>query len=210
MSDWTRSQHDPELPDETLKEVLELYKSGLDIPAVKPARQFLLCPVGLVASGKTTVLKPLAERLNAVRVSTDEIRQILKQRHFNYNRTSAMAYTVIKELLDGGYSVAVDGNCGSEGAQKRVEELKKRPDIRVIWFRVDPPEEFIINKLRHYKHTWLFRDADEAVASFYKYKEKYGDFSELDLPYVYTFDTSRPDLDTQIGEAAAIMEKELR
>lgn len=198
-----------DLPDKLFGEIKDLYKKRLKLPEAKPKKQFLLCPVGLVGSGKSTVLKPLAEKLNAVRVSVDEIRQTLKESGFNYNQARNIAYEIIQELLDSGQSVAVDGNCGSEDALKKIEQLKMKPEKRIVWIRVNPPEEFIINKLKNFKHTWLFDDGDEAVRGFYKYKEKYGDFSDLRLPYAYTFDTSKDDLGEQINEALKIIKDKI-
>ncbi|MDE1944098.1 MAG: hypothetical protein KGH97_01205 [Patescibacteria group bacterium] len=47
-------------------------------------RQVFLAPVGRVGAGKTTVVKPLAERLGLVRISSDEIRKLLKERGLGY------------------------------------------------------------------------------------------------------------------------------
>ena len=209
MSDWTGVKNNPDLPDDVFKETKESYMAGLTLPQIRPARQFLLCPVGVVGSGKTTVIKPLAERLDIVRVSTDEIRKIVKEKGFNYAQVKNIAYEIIKELLDKGYSVAVDGNCGSEDAFNKIKELEKSTYILVIWLRIDPPHEFIINKLKNYEHTWLFRDGDEAVRAFEKYLEKYGDFSNLDISYDYTFDPSKDDLENQLAEAEEIIKNRL-
>ena len=50
----------------------------------KANQELILCPVGLVGAGKTTVLKPISKILNLVRVSSDEIRGILKQEGYNF------------------------------------------------------------------------------------------------------------------------------
>ena len=42
--------------------------------------------------------------------------------------------------------------------------------------------------------------------SFFEYKKKYGDPTNLNLPYIYTFDTSKPDINNQIEEAAETTE----
>ena len=44
----------------------------------KPTKTYcLICPIGLIASGKTTVMKKLARMLGLIRVSSDEIRELL-------------------------------------------------------------------------------------------------------------------------------------
>jgi len=40
------------------------YEDTLVFPVIKPDPQFVLCPIGLVGAGKTTVMMPLAERLS--------------------------------------------------------------------------------------------------------------------------------------------------
>ena len=71
---------------------------------------------------------------------------------------------------------------------------------------VNPSEEFILNKLRTYNHTWLFKDADEAIANYYWRKLLH---EHLSMPFVYTFDTSRDDLPHQIEEAIEKIERAL-
>ena len=205
MSDWTHAKNNPDLPEELFGEIRALYKKDVKLSIKKAGRQFLLCPVGTVGAGKTTVVKPLSGKLGLIRVSTDGIRKILKERGFNYNRARDIAFSIIKELIEGGYSVTIDCNCGSGNSVEKIRELQNEYKIKLVWIFINPPEDFIINKLRHYNHNWLFKDSDEAVSAYFKYKEKYGDFKNLSLPYVYTFDTSRNDLDKQIEEAAEII-----
>ncbi len=187
--------------DEEFNGIKQLYISSLEIPEMKPAKQFMLCPVGLVGAGKSTVVIPLSKKLNLVRLSHDEIRKLLKENGFNYDRSKEMAMQVIKEFLDQGYSVALDANCGSEDSLKRVQEIEKNYGLKVFWIHINPPEEFIINKLKNLNHSWLFENGERAIKAYFRYKEDFGDFSDLPLDYVYTFDTSRSDLEQQIKEA---------
>lgn len=208
MSDWTHAKNNPDLPEELFGEIQASYKKTIKLPTLKTTRQFLLCPVGLVGAGKTTVIKPLSDKLDFLRISADEIRKLLKERGFNYGRARDLTYAVVEEFIAEGYNVAIDANCGRDDAQNKIKGLESKYRIKVIWMHINPPEEFIINKLKNYKHTWLFRSGDEAVESYFKYKEKHGDFKNLNLSYVYTFDPSRSDLDKQIEEAAEIIRNE--
>lgn len=177
--------------------ISQLYEKQLELPSVKPTHQILLCPVGLVGSGKTTIVKPLSQALSLVRISTDEVRKMLKENGFNYIRTREIAKNLIGKYLKQGYSVAIDADC--VGALREViDKIGNDPRIKVIWIHINPPESFIINKLRNYKHTWLFKDADDAI---HCYQERKLLHEHLDVPFLYTFDTSREDLDLQIEEA---------
>lgn len=201
MSDWTQAKHNKDLSNEDLKNIKNIFVSQLFIPQIKPLKQFLLCPVGLVGAGKSTITVPLARKLNLVRISHDEIRKILKENDFNYNRSKEIALEVISDFLNKGYGVAIDANCGSLETFNRIEHIKKERDLKVIWIHINPPEEFIINKLRKFDHTWLFTSGEEAVQGYYKYKNAYGDGTNLGIDFTYVFDTSKTDAQKQIVEA---------
>ena len=66
-----------DIPKNVYEEVRAEYEASLKIPRNKPKKQFFVLPVGLVGAGKTTVMKPLAEKLSLLRISGDEIRKIL-------------------------------------------------------------------------------------------------------------------------------------
>jgi hypothetical protein len=74
----------------------------------------------------------------------------------------------------------------------------------VVWIHINPPENFILNKLNNYNHTWLFKDADEAVATYYRRKPLHQD---LKLEFAYVFDTSKPDIQSQINTAVPLILK---
>jgi predicted kinase len=207
MFDVTETKNYPDISESFKEEIKEIYRKQVKIPNSKPKRRFLLCPVGLVAAGKTTVIKSLAEKLDLVRISTDEIRKILKEHGFNYQGTKEIAYDLVKEYAEKGHSVAIDGNCGTENTIDRIKKAEKEYELPAIWVRVKPPEDFILNKLRDYKHTWLFKNSDEAIGSYFEYKNKHSNLDNLKLNYVYTFDTSKNDLAEQIETAAKIIKK---
>ncbi len=160
---------------------------------------------GVVGSGKTTVIKPLSKKLSLLRISTDEIRKLLKENGYGYESVKDMAYGLAEKYLSLGFSIAVDGDCNSEEAQKRIKELKEKYGFVIFWVHINPPEEFIINKLKNYNHTWLFTDANQAIENYKSSKVRH---TNLDFPFAYTFDTSRDDLAKQIDEAVSIIDDE--
>lgn len=205
MSDWTKSQYNMDLDSKDFENIKNIFISHLIIPKTKPDRQFLLCPVGLIGSGKTTVIVPLSEKLNLLRVSHDEIRKILKENGFNYNSSKEIARSVILDFLKDGYSVAIDANCGSKETYNNIKNIEKEFGIKTFWVHINPPEEFILNKLKNFNHTWLFKNGDEAVKGYLNYKDKYGDGTDLGIDFIYVFDTSRSDIKIQIEEARKVI-----
>ncbi|KND49223.1 MAG: hypothetical protein AB203_02395 [Parcubacteria bacterium C7867-008] len=186
------------------QEVLEQYEASLFVPPQPTRKQFILCPVGIVGAGKTTVLKPLAEKLALVRISGDDIRFLLKQRGLSYDGVVSIGAAISKKYLSEGYSLALDSDAASPRSKEVIEDAQEEFGVIPIWVHINPPEDFILNKLRTYKHTWLFKDADQAVQNYMNRKELHENLEEY--PFVYTFDTSKTDLATQIAEAVAIIE----
>ena len=194
-------------PQTVLEEIAKEYEESLYIPTVKNKPQWMLMPVGLIGAGKTTVVKPLSERMGLIRLSTDEVRQKLREQGYSYQGCTEIIHELSKKYLNLGYSLAIDANTGSTtGIEYNKRTAAAFPEVRQVFIYINPPEEFIVNKLKKYKHTWMFKDGDSAVENFYKNKEN---FSRPDLPFVYEFDTSRNDLDIQIDQAIIEIKKAL-
>lgn len=184
------------------------YEQSLVIPAKKQACQFFLCPIGLIGAGKTTVIKPLAKKLSLLRVSTDEIRELIQKRGYNYERAREIAFELIEKYARKGYSIAIDADCVRPSKRKKLEKLAKEIKAKIIWIHINPPERFILNKLHtlKYKRIGVFKDADEAVQNYFARKPLH---KKLNFPFLHTFDTSRKDFKSQINSAVALIEKEL-
>lgn len=186
------------------EKIIQEYEKTLEIPNNKFEKQIMICPVGTVGSGKTTVIKPLSKKLSLLRISTDEIRKLLKENDYGYDSVKDLAYYLVDKYIKRGFSVAVDGNCSSKEAQDKIKELKEKYKIKVFWIHINPPEEFIINKLKNYKHTWLFKDFEQAIANYKSSKVKY---KNINFNFIYTFDTSQNNLEEQIREAVFVINK---
>jgi len=193
------------MQNKTEVEIAEIYEKSINLPLRKPSKLSLLCAVGLVGAGKTTVIKPLAKKLGFVRVSGDKLRKLLKENGYGYEKLYEMVTAIIKKLLENGYSVAIDADCASEHNRTFIREAETK-GIFPLWVHVNPPEEFIITKLKNFKHTWLFKNAHEAIDNYYARKPLH---ENLTMPFVYVFDTSKNDLANQITEAARIIKSEL-
>lgn len=195
-------------PNGKVSDIIKQYEKRLVVYPEKSPRQFFLCPVGPVGSGKTTVARPLAERMHLVLVSSDEIRKILKEKGCGYEKVKDIALSVIEKLAKQGESVVYDADCSNPETKRRMEELASKFKIKLIWIRINPPEEFIIDKLKNFRHTWLFRDSDEAIRNYYASKVRHEKLEKADLKFLYEFDTSKDDLPKQLEEAIALIQSE--
>jgi len=194
------------IPNEVYERVRSAYLKQIRVPGTKPQRQYILCPVGLVGAGKTTVIKPLAEKLNLVRISGDEIRKVFKEEGFGYDRVRELMFVLVESFLEKGFSVAIDSDCASEESREHIKEAEERSGAKALWIHINPPEAFILRKLKHLTPNWL-GTAEAMIENYYRRKPLH---ELLDLPFLYTFDTSRGDLDRQIEEAVSTITESLK
>lgn len=184
------------------EKIIEEYEKILEIPKNKSNRQIMICLIGVVGAGKTTIVKLLSRKLPLLRISSDEIRKLLKENGYGYDLANEIAFDLAEKYIKKRYSIAIDKDCVSEYSQRRIEEIKKRYGIKIFWIHINPPEEFIINKLKNYKHSWLFKDANQAIEN---YKSSKVSHQNINFPFIYTFDTSRDDIEKQVKEAVNVI-----
>lgn len=161
-----------EISTEDIRALQSSYKEKIVAGIVQRSPQIFIGSVGLVGAGKTTVMKPLAERLQCVRISSDEIRETLKEKGYGYDMLMEIIKPIAVELAQSGYSIVFDMDCGNPRTKTLIEDLATEISVKIFWIHINPPEEFILNKLRTYNHTWLFKDGEEAVANYFAQKEK--------------------------------------
>jgi len=160
--------------------------------------------VGLIATGKTTVLRALSEKIGLVRVRTDDLRGILDKRGCNFRRTAEIAYNIVMQLLKEGYSVAVDGDSVAKNTQESLKGTGRELGIPVIWIRTHVSEKIILDRLdinnadREYK-------GEEAISRYYERKKLH---DHIETPFIYEFDTSKiENLKPQVLEAVKKIQK---
>jgi len=188
---------------EDIASIREQFLRTVEVPAEKRRPQILLCPVGIVGSGKTTVMKPLCTRLGLIRISLNKIRMLLKANGFNYTQTLAIAHGVVGQFLQDGYSVGLDVDC--VGSMKPfIEEQEKTFHVKVVWIHINPPEAYILKKFKRLGYGMLFNNAKEATANYERRKPLH---ANLDMPFAYVLDPSQGDLEQQIEYAAETVEQ---
>lgn len=195
-----------EIPADVYSEIKNAYLDQVETPEQKPENQYLLCPIGLVGSGKTTVLTPLAKKLNLVRLSHDDIRKLLHERGYGYEASEQFINEIVEEFLAKGFSVALDADCIRGEVQKKIADRKNRYNLQVFWIHINPPEQFILEKLGRHKTSWL-GTAEQVIKNYFVRKSLH---ANLNFPFIYTFDPSRPDLEKQINEATTVISSKIQ
>lgn len=164
-----RKQSDA-LTKEEFEEILETYIGRVRLPSRKFPVKFMLCPVGLVGAGKSTVVGKLAEKLPMVVVSTDNFRKTLKERGSGYDSAEELTLRAVRHFAKKSWNVAIDSNCGRAEKKKQIEKLARELGAKIVFIEVNPPEAYILNKLKNFEHSWLFKNGEAAVKSYFEYK----------------------------------------
>lgn len=199
------------LTSEDIVSIREDYKKTLKLPVNinNNFHQFFLCTVGLVGAGKSTVIKPLSDKLSLVRISSDEIRQVLKERNVGYENLMEIIKPLVEELSIQGYSIAFDADCGNPRTKEMILNLAEKTGAKVFWINIDPPEEFILNKLQNYNHTWLFKDSEDAINNYFRQKSRREE-ENTQFDFLTTIDTSKANLSDQIEECLKMIMDQIK
>jgi predicted kinase len=163
--------------------------------------QVLICPFGLVGAGKSTVVKPLANLLKIPRVSGDEIRKVLKEKGLSFENLDQLFFGKATHFLEQGYGLVVDSDVTFK--LSLIDKVKEKYRLRPILIHINPPEEFILNKLRNYKgEQWLTTDQEEMVQNYFERKFLHTGIIE-NIKFDFEVDTSSKDLDKIINDLAS-------
>ncbi len=170
--------------------VARKFLDSLIYPKEKPSKQIFFCPVGLVGAGKTTFTKPISEKLNLVRVSSDEMRKILKESGFGYSNLKEIILPIATDLINSGWSIAFDMDCGNIETKAFIDKISLEKNIRVIWVHVKSPEEYIFDKFKKHPPTWLSDNPQKMIDNYFAQKEK-REKEGTKFNFDFTFDASQ-------------------
>jgi len=189
------------LSDQDFVKIIDLCRKQIVVPNKKLFKPFIICPVGLVGSGKTTIIKLLAEYFGLVRISNDEIRKILNDNGFNLIRTKELSFSLIKEFVKKGLGVAIDADCAGLNVVETINKFAFQEKIEVFLIHINTPEKFILENIRKFRSN-----ADNFIETYYKRKPLH---ENLNLPFIYTFDLSKGSVVEQAKECEKIIELKL-
>jgi predicted kinase len=190
-------------------EIEREFKSQLAIPQLKPSSQLFFCPVGLVGAGKTTITKPISEKFNLLRISSDELRKLLKENGYSYEPLKDILLNISSDYAKQGYSIAFDMDCGNPILINAVEEWAAHSGAKVIWVHINTPQEFIFEKFKKHPPTWLADNPQIMIDNYLAQKERRQKEGRV-FDFFYEFDTSRDDIKVQIEECIEKMVANLK
>jgi predicted kinase len=175
------SQEGNELRDEDIERVAdEIEKEILEVPP-KAEYPFFLAPTGMIASGKSTIVKALAKEFNLVVIRNDSIRGALEKRGYNLRRASEITAHFIIKFAKLGHGIAIDADVVRAKDRASLTELARALGIRIVSVKIDTPEEVIIQRLDASNEAREYK-GEEAVKRYYERKELHeGDAFDYDV-----------------------------
>jgi len=156
------------LPDDKVEEIIQEVEAGVVIPE-KTEHPFIFAPVGLVGSGKSTVTNLIAREFNLIRISADDIREVLTRHGYNLRRSAEIAYLRAKKYLEQGYGVAIDADVVRASDLKIFEQASEMFKIPVFIMHINTPEEVILQRLDENNQERKYKGR-EAQAVYFRRK----------------------------------------
>lgn len=191
----------------TIEEIQQEFKDSLEIPTTKPTKKCLVCPVGLIGSGKTTVIKPIAKELNLVRVSNDEYRILLKQNGHGYETIKSFLNLVRSELLNQGHSIAIDANAGGQTSFNFITRAREEFGVEVYWLNINTPDKYAEAGLRQ-RNSPLATSSEDWIKNRAQQKQRM-ETLKYEFDFFCEFDISRADLRGQISSCIQKLRTEI-
>ncbi|MEK7612111.1 MAG: AAA family ATPase [Patescibacteria group bacterium] len=190
--------------NKSLEDIARDFKSQIFLPEQKLQKQAFFCPVGLVGSGKTTITKPISDSLGLVRISSDELRKILKENGYAYDPVKDIVFNIAGDFAKQKYSISFDMDCGNPEVKEFVDILVQKLKAEAFWVYVNTPEAYIFEKFRKHPPSWL-SDNPETMINNYRIQKEKRLKENISFNFSFTFDASRPDLKDQINECIKLI-----
>jgi predicted kinase len=198
------SQEGKNLTDDEIELFSESFEEEvLQIPKNTPI-PFILSPVGLIASGKTTTINALTQHFSLLKISSDEIRAFLRKHGYNFQRTVEIGVHLAIKYLKAGYGVAIDADIVAPHNCLAIEELAKKFNVPLIYIHIKTSEKVILQRLREDNSDRDYK-GQEAIDRYFERKPLH---EKILIEFDYVFNGAG-DFDQQLKEAIDVIEQKL-
>jgi len=153
-------------------EILKIYLNSLKLPNKKPDKKIIIAPIGLIGSGKTTILSKLSKHLPVVVMSGDVIRKTLGEQGFDFDSVYTIAERAAIKLLGEGFSVATDSDCINEEIIKKAKERAIYHDATLVWIHINTSEKQCITNIKERGTTIFGVEPGSMIKSYHKRKKE--------------------------------------
>lgn len=117
------------------QEAKEQFMANL-IFAKGPFEHFIIAMIGLVGSGKSTVARELAKKIQATVISNDDIRIYMRKTGAAYEKARKIAEDVASEITEQGGNVILDSDFIDANKRASIREKAKKAGVRLIFVRI--------------------------------------------------------------------------
>jgi len=165
----------------------EYYASVSNKDRVQQPKRVVLFS-GVVGSGKSTVARAIEQRLHAIRLSNDDVRDLITAADpaIDLAKREEIKLTVVTELLERvahepNGLVIIDNSC-----DRGFDYYKKWADTygyRIILLRMDVPRPIVERQIRE-RGTYGYRDVDASLAMLDTWWQQWQDFGKNHTPDV--------------------------
>ncbi len=135
--------------------VVSSYLSGVKIPKRKTKNLYLIAPVGLIGSGKSTVSTYIARKIGAQVVSSNYIRgKFFKPKKKEYHiYTQPVLEKIVESLLEKGVSVVLDRDNVDGKVEKKYKKILEKYRAKVVYIRVVCDIDVMIERMMKRKYN---------------------------------------------------------
>lgn len=126
------------------------YTNQLEILEIVPRRTkkpIIVGTVGLIGSGKTTIMKEMAPLIGAVMVSGDCIRILLRKEKEKYDNTRLIAENIAMEVINKGGNVIIDSDFIDQKKRVSLKEKAKKVGAKVIFVRTHADLDVMVGRI---------------------------------------------------------------
>lgn len=138
----------------------ENFVSGLNIQKSKTKKPVIVACIGLVGSGKSSVLHELAKHIRGTVIEGDGIRVELRKQNEKYERARAIAENAAIEVIRQGGNPILDSDFIDEKKRASVREKARKAGVRLIFIRTHCDLDVVVGRL-------LTADYKDDVSDFF-------------------------------------------
>ncbi len=135
--------------------VVSSYLSEIKIPKRRTKNLYIIAPVGLIGSGKSTVGTYIARKIGAQVVSSNYIRgRFFKPKKKEYHiYTQPVLEKIVESLLEKGVSVVLDRDNVDGKVEKKYKKILEKYRAKVVYIRVVCDIDVMIERMMKRKYN---------------------------------------------------------
>ncbi len=150
----------------------KMFLTGLKFSKRKTKKPVMVAIVGLVGSGKSSVVKELAGKIGATIIEGDAIRICLRKSAERYENASKIGENATMKVIEKGGNVIFDSDFVNPEKRKRLAQVAKKTDAKVIFVRTYADYDIMAGRVISAKYQNKIDDFFGGASSSWKGSEQ--------------------------------------